>query len=426
MLTAPTRNLTIATFAEFSLYKEEAYDPSLFAGKILAEHGVPVAYKSDHAVADTSAQYLLLQAAVGHSFGLPADKALQAVTSVPAAAIDIDHRVGYARSGFDADLVVWDSHPLSVGAAPRQVYIDGVATLDPVKVAESFAHVVRGADAGRGDGPPSVRAVLPAREREAFCEASRRPDRVLWFTGLSRTFMDDVPALRSLMLGKQFTDNEELHLVIDNGEVVCLGTADSCGGIGSLYQRQDDIFRVNLTSGHVTRGLTTVTSALGLAEVSLDPETGDGEANVVKPQDAKDAANIDYAKYAVALGGKQVVAKAFSRARLGGVTRAIQPPATKGGLITGVSTGLRTGVESTLLNGGLFQDDVALHVRLGSDAKVNEGAVSMAVERLRGLLKDGGKQLEQTEDADVASPWALVANGTLPLIITATSNVGLS
>jgi hypothetical protein len=40
------RNITIATFADFALYKQEAYGASLYAGKILAEHGVPVAYKS--------------------------------------------------------------------------------------------------------------------------------------------------------------------------------------------------------------------------------------------------------------------------------------------------------------------------------------------------------------------------------------------
>jgi hypothetical protein len=41
-----TSNITIATFAELGLYKKEAYDANLWAGKILAEHGVPVAYKS--------------------------------------------------------------------------------------------------------------------------------------------------------------------------------------------------------------------------------------------------------------------------------------------------------------------------------------------------------------------------------------------
>lgn len=40
------RNITIATFSEFGFYKKEAYDANLYAGKILADHGVPVAYKS--------------------------------------------------------------------------------------------------------------------------------------------------------------------------------------------------------------------------------------------------------------------------------------------------------------------------------------------------------------------------------------------
>jgi hypothetical protein len=39
-------NITIATFAEFGLYKQEAYEANLWAGKILSDHNVPVAYKS--------------------------------------------------------------------------------------------------------------------------------------------------------------------------------------------------------------------------------------------------------------------------------------------------------------------------------------------------------------------------------------------
>ncbi|GJC95068.1 carbohydrate esterase family 9 protein [Colletotrichum higginsianum] len=48
MLKAYGENVTVATFAEFSLYKFEAYAPSLSSGRILNEHGIPVAYKSDH------------------------------------------------------------------------------------------------------------------------------------------------------------------------------------------------------------------------------------------------------------------------------------------------------------------------------------------------------------------------------------------
>lgn len=40
------RNITIATFATHGLYKKEAYEANLWAGKILSDHGLPVAYKS--------------------------------------------------------------------------------------------------------------------------------------------------------------------------------------------------------------------------------------------------------------------------------------------------------------------------------------------------------------------------------------------
>lgn len=40
------RNVTVATFADNALYKAEAYEANLRAGKILNDHGVRVAYKS--------------------------------------------------------------------------------------------------------------------------------------------------------------------------------------------------------------------------------------------------------------------------------------------------------------------------------------------------------------------------------------------
>ncbi len=38
-------------------------------------------------------------------------------------------------TGYDADVVIWDSHPLALGATPKQVFIDGIAQLkDPYSV----------------------------------------------------------------------------------------------------------------------------------------------------------------------------------------------------------------------------------------------------------------------------------------------------
>lgn len=429
MLTLRCRNLTIATFAEFALYKQEAYAASLSAGKILNDHGVPVAYKSDHVMEDMSSKYLLLQSAVGHSFGLPADKAMQAVTSIPAAALDMDHRIGYVRTGYDADLVVWDSHPLSVGATPKQVFIDGKATLDPVKVEESTAKVVtqQGSDVYRGAGKPAMRATITEEERAQVCS---RPGQVFVISGIRKSFLAEFPSLLYTdEIERRVEDN--ITMIIENGQVTCIGGNATCttAAVRLQQQRRDEgVVSIDLKDGHLSRGLIAVTSSLGIVEISTDPETGDGTTSTVGPKDAADPDNIGHAKYGVSLGGSKVKSKSFARARLGGVTRAVQPPMTDSGLVVGVSTGLRTGLDSTLLNGGLFQEDVAMHVSLGEDAKVDEGAVSMAVGRLRGLIRSGRKKNKQArvdseDEGDIHNPWALVANGSLPLVVKADSTV---
>lgn len=351
---------------------------------------------------------------------------MQAVTSVPAKAIDIDNRVGYVRPGYDADLVVWDAHPLAIGATPKQVYIDGVETLDPVKVEESSAHVVakHGSDALKHPDKPPMRSVLPADDREKFCTSSRTAGQAFVITGITKSFLDEFPHLMAGADGELLTDN--LTLVIEGGKVTCLGEGPSCSSAAAAELSQDSTVSVHLNNGHLTRGLTTVTSALGIFEIEEESETGDGARDVVQSKEAQNAENIEYAKYAVTLGGSQVEAKSFARARLGGVTRAIQSPTTKGGLVTGVSTGMRTGLNSTLLNGGLFQEDVALHVVLGEESKANEGSISMAIERLRALVSSGKKQLKEGGETGVDSPWVLIANGSLPLVITAVGNVSTS
>lgn len=346
------------------------------------------------------------------------------MTSIPAKAIDIANRVGYVRPGYDADLVVWDAHPLAVGTTPKQVYIDGVETLDHVKVEASSAHVVEnGIDALKYLDKPSMRAVLPADDREKFCTSSRTAGQAFVFTGITKSFLDEFPHLMPRADGELLTDN--LTLVIEGGKVTCLGAGPSCGTAAAKLS-QDSIVSVHLSNSHLTRGLTTVATALGIFEIEQESETGDGARDVVQSKEANNAENIGYAKFAVTLGGSQVEAKSLARARLGGVTRAIQAPMTKGGLVTGVSAGIRTGLDSTLLNGGLFQEDVALHVVLGEESKANEGSISMAIERLRALVASGEKQLKEGDEIGVDSPWVLVANGSLPLVITAVGNVSPS
>lgn len=319
--------------------------------------------------------------------------------------------------------MVWDSHPLSVGATPKQVFIDGVATLDPKQVEASSAHVAvsQWVDAHRGAGKPAMRATIAHEERQRLCSRSKDQGRGFVISGITRSFLDEFPEFLTASASAQ----ENLTMVIAGSKVACLGTGADChGAAAELHASRDDgeVTSIQLKNGHLSRGLVAVTSTLGIAEIAMAPSTGDG---VVKAASEGGATVVDHAKYGVSLGGAKTLSKTFARARLGGVTRAVQAPVSEGGLVVGVSTGMRTGVDSTLLNGGLFQDDVAMHVALGEDAKVTGGAVSVAIEELRGLIKAGGKKgLKEKEEGDGdEDPWVLVANGSLPLVVKADSTV---
>lgn len=61
--------------------------------------------------------------------------------------------------------------------------------------------------------------------------------------------------------------------------------------------------------------------------------------------------------------------KAFKRARIGGVTRAITAPITDTELLGGVSVGIKTSGKKTILDGGYFKEDVALHFTIGQEDK---------------------------------------------------------
>ncbi|CAG8624366.1 10135_t:CDS:2, partial [Scutellospora calospora] len=117
-------NITIATFSDLWGFKKESFQASTKSPKILADAHIPVALKSDHPV--INAQTLMFEASKAHFYGLDENLSLAAVTSVPAKALGLDHRIGQISKGYDADVVVWDSYPLELGATPLEVYIDGI------------------------------------------------------------------------------------------------------------------------------------------------------------------------------------------------------------------------------------------------------------------------------------------------------------
>jgi imidazolonepropionase-like amidohydrolase len=112
-----------STFSDWWAYKVEAEDAIPYNAAIMHKRGVLVSINSDSA---EHARRLNTEAAKSmHWGGLTEDEVLAFVTINPAKQLKIDSRVGSLEAGKDADVVIWNKHPLSTYAIVDRVYIDG-------------------------------------------------------------------------------------------------------------------------------------------------------------------------------------------------------------------------------------------------------------------------------------------------------------
>jgi imidazolonepropionase-like amidohydrolase len=112
-----------STFSDWWGFKNEAVDAIPQNAALMARKGVVVSVNSDSA---EHARRLNTEAAKSIKWGgLNNDEALALVTINPAKQLRIDNRVGSLEVGKDADVVIWNHHPLSSYAIADRVYIDG-------------------------------------------------------------------------------------------------------------------------------------------------------------------------------------------------------------------------------------------------------------------------------------------------------------
>jgi imidazolonepropionase-like amidohydrolase len=117
-----------STFSDWWAYKVEAADAIPHNAAIMVRKGVLVSINSDSA---EHARRLNTEAAKTIKWGgLSEDEAFATVTINPAKQLRIDNRVGSLEAGKDADVVIWNRHPLSSYAIAERVYIDGTVYYD--------------------------------------------------------------------------------------------------------------------------------------------------------------------------------------------------------------------------------------------------------------------------------------------------------
>jgi len=367
-----------ALFADNMWYKAEAYIGSEYAGKILYENGLTPIYVSDNPV--LNAQHVVFEAAKAFGYGLPYHAALASVTTAPAERLGFEKRLGKIKPGFDADIVVWDSDPLSVGATPVQVWIDGTAQYEnPVELEKPFdAHV---------DVPKDVQITtdepVPASD--------------LIITGISRSF---VPQGSTSATEK----NQKSTVVISNGKITCIGICTE----ETKASQKSGAKTISLKNGHITKPFTAFGSLLGLNVIDAETVTDNGGSADV---------------FSRGVDGLILDNKKLHYAHKYGVTRAISAPKySSAATHQGTSVGFRTGAKHPLQRGAVFLEDAAVHYTLDLHAKTGSTSVSNAVGTLRRKLLTAVKSNGTTEDSYSETAFLeKVVSGNLALAITAHS-----
>jgi imidazolonepropionase-like amidohydrolase len=120
-----------STFSDWWAYKAEAFDAIPYNAAMLVRAGVVTSVNSDSA---ELMRHLNTEAAKSMKYGgLNETEALSLITINPAKQLGIENRVGSIEPGKDADLTIFDKHPLSSYAKVEKVFIDGQLYFDREK-----------------------------------------------------------------------------------------------------------------------------------------------------------------------------------------------------------------------------------------------------------------------------------------------------
>jgi imidazolonepropionase-like amidohydrolase len=331
------------------------------------------------------------RAAQAHAFGLEWNRALAAVTTTSATVAGLDHRLGFVRPGYDADLVVWDSFPLSVGATPKQTYIDGIPQIiNP--------HVVRKPAAAqkitpKGDYDKEAAEAVLARG-DPDLRPKKRSSNIV-FQGVSTLYLSGV---------KTQGEGEPGTVVVENGKITCAGKA--CVTTASEYET------IDLKGGSLAPGLISFGSELGLTEITAEPTTRTGDPPSVLDDNKILSGLLVHAADGAQFGGKDEL-----MALREGITTGVTCPQTAD-FLKGMSYSFSLGARHALEQGAIGNPAAALHISLRQfDAAAGESSLGVAT--MFGILRrllhgEAGK-------GEVAAAFKRVAAGELRLVVTVTS-----
>ena len=166
-----------------------------------------------------------------------------------------------------SDLVIWDSHPLALGATPTQVFIDGISQLETPYVVQK---------------PTAFQATPKTpnfdREAEETLKYDGLPPLLPTPSGADIVVFTNVKSITVPQAGEltevyTASDNRAGVAVVKNGSILCFGEQTDClasGFTGASVQT------IDLHGGAISPALLSYGAPLGLQEIAQESSTGDG------------------------------------------------------------------------------------------------------------------------------------------------------
>jgi imidazolonepropionase-like amidohydrolase len=287
-----------STFADWWAYKVEAFDATPYNAALLKEAGANVVIKSDDA---ELIRHLYLEAAKTVRYGnMHPDHALQAITLNPARELGLDDRLGSIEVGKDADVAIFNGHPLNGFSRCEMTFIEGELYFS------------------RKHTPSAMTA--NAKKQSAVPLPVKFPSQKIRQRQLDLKLSDK---------GRYAITNAYLHVVdgpdisrgtilIENGKILA---------VGKMVKIPQGTKVIDGKGLHVSPGFIDAGTTLGLVEIKRVQETHDySEGGQIQPD----------LRAGVALNRDSEL---IPVARAGGITTALVRP--KGGIISGQASLVR-------------------------------------------------------------------------------------
>lgn len=166
--------------------------------------------------------------------------------------------------------MVWDSHPLALGATPIQVFVDGIPQLPgfiKTQKPDNYQQTPRVPDFDKEADEALKHEGLPP------LQPVTKTHGIVVLTGVKSVYRPDGYKIQPEYAAQN--DAELGVVVVQNGSITCLGDRETECLTDSL-SIGSDVTSINLEGGSISPGLVSFGSSLGLEEIQSESSTTDG------------------------------------------------------------------------------------------------------------------------------------------------------